>query len=98
MSDVPAEWADEPWDYSTAARSIALNLQEFCDESLPYPEMIADAARKAAAECARLREALRDVVDSFDRWQVDPADREGISDEIDSARAALRAPSTQREE
>ena len=61
MSDVPAEWADEPWDYSTAARSIALNLQEFCDESLPYPEMIADAARKAAAECARLREALRKI-------------------------------------
>lgn len=36
-------------DYPEAARAIALQLKEFCDETLPYPEMIADAARKAKA-------------------------------------------------
>src|SRR6266550_6842898 len=35
-------------DYPSAARSIALNLREFCDVELFYPDMVADAARKAA--------------------------------------------------
>ena len=35
--------------YAAAARVIALYLNEFCDKDLPYDEMIADAARKAAA-------------------------------------------------
>lgn len=43
--------------YATAARVIALHLKPFCDESLPYDEMIADAARKASAE---LEQARRD--------------------------------------
>ena len=34
--------------YATAARVIALYLKPFCDESLLYDEMIADAARKAS--------------------------------------------------
>jgi hypothetical protein len=41
--------------YATSARVISLHLQEFCDKSLPYPDMIADAARKAGAEIERLR-------------------------------------------
>lgn len=36
-------------DYPEAARVIALYLEEFCDQELRYPDMIADAARKAAA-------------------------------------------------
>lgn len=33
--------------YTAAARVIALYLDEFCDRSLPYDEMIAEAARRA---------------------------------------------------
>jgi len=41
--------------YPEAARVIALWLDEFCDKSLRYPEMIAEAARKAAKEIELLR-------------------------------------------
>ncbi|MDY7038752.1 MAG: hypothetical protein SV375_21685 [Thermodesulfobacteriota bacterium] len=41
--------------YPEAARAIALWLDEFCDKSLRYPEMIADAARRAAKEIELLR-------------------------------------------
>jgi len=41
--------------YPEAARAIALWLDEFCDKSLRYPEMIADAARRAAREIELLR-------------------------------------------
>lgn len=47
--------------YATAARVIALHLKPFCDESLPYDEMIADAARKASDELERVT-AERDAV------------------------------------
>lgn len=40
--------------YAASARVIALHLKELCDESLPYDEMIADAARKAGAEISKL--------------------------------------------
>jgi len=40
--------------YEEAARVIHLWLKEFCDESLPYPAMIADAARQARRELDRL--------------------------------------------
>lgn len=46
--------------YATAARVIALHLKPFCDESLPYDEMIADAARKASDELERVK-AERDA-------------------------------------
>lgn len=34
--------------YAAAARVIHLHLRAFCDESLPFDEMIAEASRKAA--------------------------------------------------
>ena len=46
------------WDYLTAACVIHLYLEQFCDESLPYATMIADAARKAACRIAALEDAL----------------------------------------
>lgn len=46
--------------YATAARAIALHLKPFCDESLPYDEMIADAARKASDELEQVK-AERDA-------------------------------------
>jgi hypothetical protein len=55
--------------YPSAARSIALNLREFCDVELFYPDMIADAARKAADhiktadEFANRPPKLRDLED-----------------------------------
>lgn len=49
-----AAWVNAVESYAAAARVIALYLKRFCDEKLPYPEMIADASRKAAAEIERL--------------------------------------------
>lgn len=46
--------------YATAARVIALHLKPFCDESLPYDEMIADASRKASDELEQVK-AERDA-------------------------------------
>ena len=44
--------------YAVAARAIHLHLKNFCDESLPYPDMIADAARKASQILEDLRKDL----------------------------------------
>lgn len=41
--------------YATSARVIALHLKPFCDESLPYDEMIAGAARKASDELEQVK-------------------------------------------
>lgn len=49
--------------YAVSARTIALYLKDFCDESLPYADMIADAARKVDAKLADVtaeRDALLD--------------------------------------
>ena len=54
-------------DYSAAARSIALNLGEFCDRSLPYYTMIATAARRASAEIEALRKKLENATAERDR-------------------------------
>ena len=48
-------------DYTAAARSVALNLNEFCDRSLPYYTMIAAAARKAFLEIEKLRKELEET-------------------------------------
>lgn len=45
--------------YAAAARVIGLHLREFCDDSLPYDEMIADASRKVAEELAANRACNR---------------------------------------
>lgn len=42
-------------DYAESARAIHIYLKEFCDESLSFPNMIADASRKASEEIERLR-------------------------------------------
>lgn len=44
--------------YPHAARVIALHLAEFCDKSLTYPDMIAEAARRAKAALDELRAEL----------------------------------------
>lgn len=56
--------------YATAARVIALHLKPFCDESLPYDEMIADAARKASDELEQVKwenNALWTYIEIVDR-------------------------------
>jgi hypothetical protein len=45
------------FDYPAAARALALWLSEFCEETMPYPAMIAEASRRAHAEIQRLRES-----------------------------------------
>ncbi len=45
-------------DYATAARVVALYLEEFCDPRLLYPAMMAESARRAAMEIQRLRAVI----------------------------------------
>ena len=51
--------------YATAARVIALHLKPFCDESLPYDEMIADAARKASDELEQVKRLYESEKEDF---------------------------------
>ena len=60
--------------YATAARVIALHLKPFCDESLPYDEMIADAARKASDELEQVK-AERDAAVSWAQKFTESIDR-----------------------
>lgn len=61
-------------DYAAAARSIALNLAEFCDDSLAYPEMIAEASRRARTELESLR-ADRALLNELREAFVTPENR-----------------------
>lgn len=47
-------------DYASSARVIALYLKQFCDTSLNYPNMIADAARKACEALEKYKQAEKD--------------------------------------
>ena len=60
--------------YATAARVIALHLKPFCDESLPYDEMIADAARKASDELEQVKRE-RDAAVSWAQKFTESIDR-----------------------
>ena len=60
--------------YATAARVIALHLKPFCDESLPYDEMIADAARKASDELEQVKRD-RDAAVSWAQKYTESIDR-----------------------
>ena len=44
-------------EYDQAARVTHLYLKEYCDESLPYPAMVADACRVAKEKIDRLLRA-----------------------------------------
>lgn len=71
--------------YATAARVIALHLKPFCDESLPYDEMIADAARKASDELEQVKRennALWTYIEIVDREYRRYMDR-GYIDRLD---------------
>nr|DAZ63644.1 MAG TPA: hypothetical protein [Caudoviricetes sp.] len=54
--------------YATAARVIALHLKPFCDESLPYDEMIADAARKASDELEQVKQERDEAIKTIFQW------------------------------
>ena len=59
--------------YATAARVIALHLKPFCDESLPYDEMIADAARKASDELEQVKQERDAAIKEIFQWTGCPA-------------------------
>lgn len=46
-------------DYPEAAIVIHLWLKDFCDESLPFPDMIAEAARKASKRIEQLEKGVK---------------------------------------
>ena len=73
--------------YATAARAIALHLKPFCDESLPYDEMIADAARKASDELEQVKakrdaavDCIYQIEDDLDRGNDNDWAREHIAE------------------
>ena len=71
--------------YATAARVIALHLKPFCNKSLPYDEMNADAARKASAELEQVKRennALWTYIEIIDREYRRYMDR-GYIDRLD---------------
>lgn len=55
LSNSPEQIEAEGLDYPAAARVVHLYLKEFCNEDLFFPDMIADAARKASAELEKLK-------------------------------------------
>lgn len=57
--------------YAKAARVIALHLKPFCDESLPYDEMIADAARKASDELEQVIAERGTLIEDFVDYVTD---------------------------
>jgi len=67
--------------------AIGDDLERILDEHAS----LASRLRAVEAEREALRVALQDVIDSYDRWMVDPVDREGIADEIHAARIELAA-------
>ena len=68
--------------YATSARAIALHLKPFCDESLPYDEMIADAARKASDELEQVKRERDAAI----------GDIEEILAEIEQIRTSVEEP------
>jgi hypothetical protein len=74
--------------YATAARVIHLHLVEFCDESLPFDEMIADAARKAAAQLSTLTQARDEATRLVG---VETRNANYLSVQLESARSALQS-------
>jgi hypothetical protein len=79
-------------DYPSAARSIALNLRQFCDEESFYPDMIADAARKAADHIKTVDECSTGLREQLAAAQK----REREKDlEIDRLHSVLNTPETE---
>ena len=74
-------------DYTTAARVIALYLVDFCDNSMPYDKMIADAARKACMAVEKRDEALKQARDVL----ISVSYRSGLGSDEDGIRDALAA-------
>jgi hypothetical protein len=72
-------------DYYEAARVVHLYLDKFCDKSVAYPDMIADAARKASARITELESERSSkgidvvvtgtVIDPRDMTEVEPRDK-----------------------
>jgi hypothetical protein len=75
-----------------ADASDACSVGIYADRrTAPRLRAIAAALLAARRERDALRDALRDVVDAYDWWQVDPVDREAPAEAIQAARAALAA-------
>lgn len=54
--------------YAVAASVIALHLKPFCDKSLTYDEMIADASRKASAELEQTKAERDAAIKTIFQW------------------------------
>jgi hypothetical protein len=83
--------------YATAARVIGLHLREFCDDSLPYDQMISDAARKCAAALAVERQAREQAEQELaamrverDIWKQSSIAAEQAEQERDRLRAIVQ--------
>lgn len=62
MSEMSREEKLKITEYDEAARVIHLHLNKYCDESLPFPAMVADAARVANRNINELKEHFLDLL------------------------------------
>lgn len=68
-------------DYYEAARVVHLYLDKFCDESLPYPDMISDAARQARERINELEADLKKCQSDWEKAATQNyADQERIKE------------------
>lgn len=52
--------------YAASARISALYLDRFCNESLPYDEMVSDASRKACEKIERLESIVKNAITAYE--------------------------------
>ena len=89
--------------YASAARTIHLWIKDFCDESLPYDEMIADATRKAADALTESQRQLRAAVEAVQKRMsflekleakslVDQVNKDGVLALLDGLLAEISGP------
>ena len=62
MSEMSREEKLKITEYDEAARVIHLHLNKYCDDSLPFPAMAADAARVANRKINELEGHLLDLL------------------------------------
>lgn len=67
-------------DYEEMARVVHLYLDQWCDESLPYPDMCADAARKFRTAYDQLLADAEDLVEALHEISMIDDSLDGVAE------------------
>lgn len=65
MSEMSREEKLKIKEYDEAARVIHLHLNKYCDESLPFPAMVADAAREANKDIELFQKQNKELIETL---------------------------------